>query len=69
MHKVLNPNVVGLLHEVHGPRLVRDVIVDNLANNSEQPFCAIREQLASGRLPNLAQRFSTLAAKRKEVAS
>ena len=53
--------------EIHGPRLVGEVIVDNLANSSEQPFCGIRQQLASGRLPNLAQHLGAMDVKaRKE---
>ena len=46
----------GSLKEVNEPRIVGEVIVDNLANSSEQPFSGIRRQLASGHLPNLAQR-------------
>ena len=57
----------GQLKGEHGPRLVGEVIVDNLANSSEQPFCGIRQQLASGRLPNLAQHLGAMDVKaRKE---
>ncbi len=59
----------GLLKEGHGHCLVGEVIVDNLANSSEQPFSGIRQQLASGRLPKLAQHLGAMDDKAgKEVA-
>lgn len=49
------------------PRLVGEVLADNLTNSSEQPFLGIRQQIASGRLPNLAQHLGAMATKaRKE---
>ena len=60
----------GQLKEGHGPCFVGEVIVDNLANSSEQPFSTFREQITAGRLPNLAQHPATVAAKkRKEMLS
>ena len=57
----------GQLKEGDGPRLVGEVIVDNLANSSEQPFTGIRQQLASGNLPNLTQHLGAMDVKaRKE---
>lgn len=59
MPEILKPQT-GQLKEVHEPRLVGEVIVDNLTNSSEQPFNGIRQQLASGRLPNLAQHLGAM---------
>lgn len=50
----------GSRKEANEPRLVGEVIVDNLTNSSEQPFNGIRQQLASGRLPNLAQHLGAM---------
>ena len=59
--------MAGSRKETNEPRLVGEVIVDNLANSSEQPFSDIRQQLASGRLPNLARRLGAMGVKaRKE---
>ena len=51
----IKKNHVAGQKKQYGPRPVGEVIVDNLTNSSEQPFSGIRQQLASGRLPNLAQ--------------
>lgn len=51
----------------HGLELIGDCFKRLLANSSEQPFCGIRQQLASGRLPNLAQHLGAMDVKaRKE---
>ncbi len=42
------------------PRLFGCVVIDNLANCSTPLFHGIRQQLASGGLPNLAQHFNAL---------
>ena len=66
MPEIFKPQA-GQLKEVHEPRLVGEVIVDNLTNSSEQPVSGIRQQLASGRLPNLAQHLGAMDIKaRKE---
>ena len=66
LKEFINPQA-GQLKGEHGSRLVGEVIVDNLANSSEQPFSDIRQQLASGRLPNLARRLGAMGVKaRKE---
>lgn len=56
----------GQLKEVHEPRLVGEVIVDNLTNSNDQPFSGIRQQLASGCLPNLAQHLDAVASNLRE---
>ena len=69
MPEIFKPQA-GQLKEVHEPRLVGKVIVDNLTNSSEQPFSGICQQLASGLLPNLAQHLSAMDIKvGKEVVS
>ena len=51
----------------HGLELIGDCFKRLLANSSEQPFSDIRQQLASGRLPNLARRLGAMGVKaRKE---
>lgn len=45
----------GQSKDVHVPRLIRNVIVDNLANYCTPFFSGIRQQLALGNLPDLAQ--------------
>lgn len=59
--------MAGSRKETNEPRLVGEVIVDNLANSSKQPFNGIRQQLALGRLPKLAQCLGAMGVKaRKE---
>lgn len=55
MTKEFAKSQAGQSKGVHEPRLVGEVSVDYLANSSEPLFCGIRQQLASGRLPNLAR--------------
>ena len=51
----------------HGLELIGDSFKRLLSNSSEQPFSGIRQQLASGRLPNLAQHLGAMDVKaRKE---
>lgn len=66
MLKEIAKSQAGQSKEVYEPRLARDVFLDNLANSSEQPFSGIRGQLASGRLPNLAQHLEAMAAKKRK---
>lgn len=70
MLKVIAKPQAGQLKEVHGPRLVGEVFVDNLAYSSSPLFNGIRQQLVLNRLPNLAQRLVAMAAKSgKEMLS
>ena len=62
MPEIFKPQA-GQLKEVHEPRLVGEVIVDNLTNSSEQPFSGIRQQLVSDLLPNLAQHLCAMDVK------
>lgn len=49
------------------PRLVGEVFVDTLINSNSPLLCGIRQQLASGHLPNLARHLGAMATKaRKE---
>ena len=50
----------------HGLELIGDCFKRLLANSSEQPFSGIRQQLASGCLPNLAQHLDAVASKLRE---
>lgn len=65
MAEILKPQA-GQLKDVHAPRLVGEVIVDNLTNSIEQPFSGIRQQFASGNLPHLAQHLAVATKKGKE---
>ena len=62
MPEIFKPQA-GQLKDLHEPRLVGEVIVDNLTNSSEQPFSGIRQQLVSGLLPNLAQHLCAMDVK------
>ena len=63
--EIANPQAV-YTSEVNEPRIVGEVIIDNLANSSEQPFGSIRQQLASGNLPTLAQHLVSVASYLRE---
>jgi len=50
----------------YGLELIGDCFKRLLANSSEQPFSGIRQQLASGCLPNLAQPLDAVASNLRE---
>lgn len=58
--------MAGSRKETNEPRIVREVFVDILANSCEKPFNDIRQQLASGCLPNLAQHLEAVASNLRE---
>ena len=45
----------GQLNEVHEPRLVGEVIIDNLTNSNEPLYRNLRQYIAEGRGRNLCQ--------------
>lgn len=54
----------------HAPELIGDYFKCLLKKSCEQPFSGIRQQLASGHLPNLAQNLGSMVTKAgKEVLS
>ena len=69
MKKVLNVDFEAG-PRIGGPFLFGDCFMHLLANSSSPLFCGIRQQLASGRLPNLAQHLGAMATKAgKEVVA
>ena len=49
----------------YGLELIGDCFKRLLKDRSEQPFFGIRQQLASGHLPNLAQHLEAMVAKKR----